>query len=194
MKLRLFIALPLPEHVVSGLDRILSDFRRQSRDVKWVKAQSIHLTLKFLGDTDEALIPQITDCVKTAASGITPFETTLDKLGAFPNFRRPRVFWVGGNQPLEPAARIVGRIDECVSELGSERESRPFRPHLTLGRVRQGKRVDDVAAYAEGYRFVPLPCAFDRVVLFQSTLTPQGAIYKALSTVPLAAPEDTFGG
>lgn len=189
---RLFIALPLPAHVVEALDRLLADLRPRNRDVKWVRAESIHLTVKFLGDTDPRLIGDIGQCIDMTADEYRPIETEFDRIGAFPNLRRPNVIWVGPSEPLPEAAEMANNMNERLAELGLEPEKKQFRPHLTLGRVRRGKRVDDLAAYLESYQLPPIPLRLDRLVLFQSTLTPTGAIYKRLHETDLGA--ERFGG
>ena len=178
--LRLFIALPLPDQVKAELGRLLDLFRPKGPDIKWVPAKNIHLTAKFLGDTEEKLVDRISAAVDEVAAGHQPFETTLDRLGAFPNFRRPRVIWIGGSEPLEDAIRMARQVDLRMRELRFEKEKRPFKAHLTLGRVRQGRRADELAGYLEAFRLQPIPLTLDRLVLFKSTLTPKGAIYDRL--------------
>lgn len=212
--LRLFIAMPLPHEVERSLDRLLSDLRPRSTNVKWVTAKNIHLTLKFLGDTDEALVPTITSAIDQAATPYQPFRTTLNQVGAFPNLRRPRVFWVGGSGPIPTATprnaghgggapeaykpvipdagHLARDIDQSLNKLGFDLEKRPFKPHLTLGRVRQGRRVDDLADYLQTFEPAPIPLTLDRIVLFKSTLTPQGAIYERLHETNLG--DERFGG
>lgn len=189
--LRLFIALSLPPQVETELDRLLGLVRPKSREVKWVPAKNIHLTVKFLGDTDEKLVEKICRSLDEVASSYRPFETVLDSVGGFPNLNRPRVIWVGGSEPLEDAASLARDIDLRMGKLGFEKEKRPFKAHLTLGRVRPGKRVDELAEYLQSYRLTPIPLKLDRLVLFRSTLTPGGARYERLHEATLG--QDRFG-
>jgi 2'-5' RNA ligase len=190
--LRLFIAMPLPPEVERELDRLLAHLRPKSNNVKWVPAKNIHLTVKFLGDTDEKIVGKITSAIDEVATQYQPFVTTLDQVGAFPNLRRPRVIWIGGSEPIEDAARLALDIDHRMGKLRFEKEKRPFKPHLTLGRVRQGRRVDELADYLQTFELEPIPLTLDRVVLFKSTLTPRGAIYERLHEAKLG--EERFGG
>ena len=171
--LRLFIALPLPGDVARQLEVILNDLRPQSRDVKWVPVKNIHLTVKFLGDSEEKLVPKITAEIDRIAAEFAPFDSMIDRIGAFPNLRRPRVIWVGGEDEMEQAAKMARQVDLAMRQLRYPKENRPFRAHLTLGRVRQGRRVDQLATYLEQYRVSPVPLHLDRLVLFESTLTPR---------------------
>ena len=195
--LRLFIALPLPAEVEHKLDTIIRDLKPHGRDVKWVPAANIHLTVKFLGDTDDKLVPKIAAEIDRIASGYAPFQTVIDRLGAFPNLRRPNVFWASGENrienAIEPAVEMAREIDDAMHQFGYDREKRAFKAHLTLGRVRQGRRVDTLAGEIERYRFEPIPLTLDRLVLFKSTLTPQGAVYERLHTALLTR-QDRFEG
>lgn len=190
--IRLFIALPLPHEVEIELDRLLSLLRPKGPDVKWVPANNIHLTVKFLGDTDEKLAPKIKTAIDEISSQYRPFETALDQVGGFPNLQRPRVIWVGGSQELEAAQKMAHEIDLRMRELRFEKEKRPFKAHLTLGRVREGRRVDALASYLESFKLQSIPLRLDRLVLFKSTLTPKGSIYERLHEGVLG--RERFGG
>lgn len=190
--LRLFIALPLPAEVETALGRILDDLRPRSHDVKWVPSKNIHLTVKFLGDTEASLVDKIKAAIYQVAAICQPIEGVIDRIGGFPNLKRPRVIWVGESEPSEQAARIAGQLDLRLRKLGFEPESRPFNGHLTLGRVRQGRRIDDLAKQLEGYAFSPIPVRLDRLVLFKSILGPGGATYERLHEAALGA--ERFSG
>jgi len=189
---RLFIALPLPQEVEIELDRLLALLRPKGPDVKWVPAKNIHLTVKFLGDTDEKLVSKIKAEIDDVSSQYQPFETALDQVGGFPNLQRPRVIWVGVSQELEAARKMAHQVDLKMRELRFEKEKRPFKAHLTLGRVREGRNVDALAAYLESFKLQPIPLRLDRLVLFKSTLTPKGSIYERLHEGVLG--REQFGG
>ena len=178
--LRLFIASPLPHEVEIELDRLLTLLRPKGPEVKWVQANNIHLTVKFLGDTEEKLVDKITGAIDDVVAGYPVFETAIDLVGGFPNLAQPRVIWVGGSQPIDEAARMARDIDRRMHELRFEKEKRPFKAHLTLGRVREGRSVAALAAYLETFKLQPIPLKLDRMVLFKSTLTPKGSTYERL--------------
>ena len=190
--LRLFIALPLQHEVEIELDRLLGILRLKGPDVKWVTANNIHLTIKFLGDTEDKLVPKINAAIDEVAAKFHPFESTIDSVGGFPNLNSPRVIWVGGAQPIEEAARLAKEIDRRMYELRFEKEKRPFKSHLTLGRVREGRRVDELAAFLGTFKLEPIPLRLDRLVLFKSTLTPKGSIYERLHEAMFG--QERFGG
>jgi len=190
--IRLFIALPLPGPVEEELDRLIASLKPLTRAVRWVPAQNIHLTARFLGDTDEKLVPKIIKSIDTVASEHAAFDTVLDRVGGFPQLKRPRVIWVGGPEPLEPAAGIARQLELRMRELRFAPEKRGFKAHLTLGRVREGQPLGPLAERLETLTFGPLPLHLDRVVLFKSTLTPQGSIYERLHEAPLV--DERFSG
>jgi 2'-5' RNA ligase len=158
--------------------------REVARDVAWVAADNVHVTLKFLGDTDEAHVPVLRDALGTAAAGTGAFEVAVRGLGAFPSPLRARVVWAG----LEAApalAGLAGRVDAALAALGVPRESRPFSAHVTLGRVREPRRNQALAAaLARPADFGRLPVT--RLSLMRSDLQPRGARYTELASVLLA--------
>lgn len=184
---RLFIALPLPGDVEEQLARLIFIFKQKSKQVKWIPARNIHLTAKFLGDTDNKLIDRITQEIDAVARISSTIDIQLDRVGAFPNLRRPRIIWVGSSQATEAVSQIAGQIDRAMMTLHFEKESRPFKAHLTLGRVRQGHAIDQLATLLETYQLEPISLHLDRLTLFKSTLTPQGAVYERLHETKLGS-------
>ncbi len=178
--IRLFIATPISSEVEKELARIISVLKNAGGPVKWVEPSNIHLTLKFLGDTDEKLIPQLKKIIDDIATTYKTVPTTLNTLGAFPNLSRPRVYWIdlrGGDAEL---GKIAAALDNAIHELGFEKENRPFRSHLTLGRVKFPKNLQRQNEAVKNIRVIPVHQVFDRIILFKSTLTPRGSIYENL--------------
>jgi len=109
--LRLFIALPLPAEVEQRLGQLIEEFRPRGSNVKWAKPGNIHLTVKFLGDTDEKLVPRISQEIDSVATRFSAIPVVIDALGGFPNLKRPRVIWVGSSLGIDNAAKIARQID-----------------------------------------------------------------------------------
>lgn len=191
-KLRLFIALPLPSEVEQKLGQIIEELRPQGGNVKWAKPGNIHLTVKFLGDTDQKLVPKISEGVDGVAARSSAVSAVIDTVGGFPNLKRPRVIWAGASEGIEAAGKIAREVDLAMRQLRFEKEKRPFKAHLTLGRVRQGRSVDELTGVLQRYKFEPIPLLLDRLTLFKSTLTPTGPIYDILHEAPLG--QERFGG
>jgi 2'-5' RNA ligase len=178
--MRLFIAAPISLEVEKELARIISTLKNVDGPVKWVAPENIHLTLKFLGETDEKLLPQIKNTIEEIASGHSAISSGLSGLGAFPDYRRPRVFWVGLERGSEELSDISNELDNALHTLGFEKESRPFKAHLTLGRVKFPKGLEKLSDTVKTLKIEKKAMVFDRIVLFKSTLTPRGSIYDIL--------------
>ena len=190
--LRLFIALPLPPALEQRLGEVIEAFKPRGVAVKWSKPGNIHLTVKFLGDTEEKLIPDISRAIDHVAVRATKIKAVVDTLGGFPNLKRPRVIWAGSSLGIEPAARVAREVDLAMRQLGFEKEKRPFKAHLTLGRVRQGRSIEDLIPALNSYKLEPVTVELDKLTLFKSTLTPTGPIYEILHEAPLG--QERFEG
>lgn len=185
MSLRSFIALPVPEHVTAHLARLHESVPHEAGRIRWVKADAMHLTCVFLGDIEREQIDPISEALQRAAVGIPSFVTGLDSVGAFPNFRNPRVVWVGFEQGEDEVTVLKERIDLELEPLGFEPEHKRFHPHLTLGRVKgegeKGMLEQAAAAWTLPYE----NWITSEIVLFQSVLSRHGPTYNVLVKVPL---------
>lgn len=178
--MRLFIALDLPAAVRDEL--AAAQRRLRGQPVRWSAPASMHLTLQFLGETAESLVaPLLAGLEAIAAPAI---RLRLEGLGAFPNPARARVIWAGVAGDTAALSELQQRVLTVTEPLGFEPERRPFRAHLTLGRVRQDTRPEQLRTLAAALAATPPPAPLaweaGRPILFQSTLTPQGAIYRRL--------------
>lgn len=154
--------------------------------IRWVPAANVHLTLKFLGDIDVALVPEIATRLDQTA-GLTPlFSLCAQGVGAFPNTRRARVLWVGLHGDLPCLKGLQESIEKALVTLGFECEKRPFRAHLTIGRTR-GKGVGcPLGELPVVEKASPEPFTVHEVRLYQSVLKPTGAQYRLLHAAALA--------
>jgi 2'-5' RNA ligase len=189
--IRAFIAIDLPLHIQQQLAVILEQLRKpEATAVRWVPAQNIHLTIKFLGDVSPANLEILTRILKAEVSRYRPFEIQIGGLGAFPSVRRPRVIWVGVEAP--PTLQSLQRsIETETVRLGYPVEERPFSPHLTLGRVAHNASPDEVRKVADGLVNMKVgdlgKATIDHVRLFRSDLQPGGAVYTPLFTTQMVA-------
>jgi len=185
--MRLFIAVNLPSDERDRLQREAGVLRAARLPVRWVSADALHLTLKFLGEVADARVPEIEQAMTRVAGELPPFELELRGLGAFPNLRTPRVVWVGVHAPPE-LARLAGGVEDAMAGLGYPHEDRPFSPHLTLGRADRDARADDfrpLAALAAEFTF-RAEVAARSVDLMRSHLSSRGARYERMLAAPLA--------
>ena len=188
---RAFVAVDISHGARYTLSETTESLQRQALStVRWVRPEGIHLTLKFLGEVDATLIDRILEALEPAARGTGPFSLGLSELGAFPSVDSPRVVWVGLSGDLAPLQELQARIDRQLhADLGFAPEGRPFRPHLTLGRLRQGASGEERRRLAKAMPQVTLSTDVSwnvqEVRLIRSTLTPSGAIYDVLGSVLL---------
>jgi 2'-5' RNA ligase len=178
--MRLFIAAPISADVEKELARIISALKNTGGAVKWVAPSNIHLTLKFLGDTDEKLIPRIKTIMDEIALKHPSVSSGLSELGAFPDFRRPRVYWVGLERGTNELGNIAREFENSLHSLGFEKENRPFKSHLTLGRVKAPTGLEKLSDIVKTIKVEKKPFVFERIILFKSTLTPRGSVYENL--------------
>lgn len=184
--MRCFVAIELSAGARSALARALEAVSG-NRDVRWVAAAQLHITLKFLGDVDDGRVREVIRVVRAAAAGIPPFALRLGRFGAFPDERNPRIFWCRVEDREEGCAAWLAAADPALAQLGFAPEQRAFRPHVTLGRSRSrrgGAALADLLRSPPRLRD-PGPFDVDEVVLFESVLGPGGPRYTALDRAPL---------
>jgi len=180
MMFRGFIAIKIPFN--NEMEAFWSAIKRSGARIKLVEPYNTHITLKFLGNTAESLIPNIEEIIKNAVKDLQPFEIELKGSGAFPSPTRPRVVWIGVREGADILKKIADTIDREVSKLGFEKERRHFVPHLTVGRVKGSigalpRVLADWANKDFGKVLV------DRVFLMKSILRPEGPEYHDVVSV-----------
>lgn len=191
---RLFVAFDLPAPVRMALAEAQALLRRANLPVRWSQPEQMHLTLQFLGDTDPAHVPALAAAMGRAAGMRAPLSLRLAGLGAFPNPRRPSVVWAGVAGDLPALEGLVGALAGELAGLGIEREHRPFRAHLTLGRARHEAVPPELARIGAALTTVlgPTPVKWQagELVLFRSELAREGARYTALAHAALGSPQE----
>ncbi|MBN2224153.1 MAG: RNA 2',3'-cyclic phosphodiesterase [Deltaproteobacteria bacterium] len=183
--LRLFIAARPPDTVLRGLSDLSRLLASRGDGVKWVRSDSIHLTLKFLGSVDEAMAGAIGDAAARCARGVGNIPLSVGRVGAFPDMRRPRVIWVGLAGEIERLGSVANALEEACFDLGFSKEGRAFRPHLTLGRVKDRLSVETIKKIEQSKDVVLGDMVVDAIELIKSDLLPSGAVYTTLSHFPL---------
>jgi 2'-5' RNA ligase len=190
-RIRTFIAIELDESIKDGLTKLQERLKGEAPrgSVRWVRAEGIHLTLKFLGDVPANQIGEITRALERSCQGCTPFSLSCGDLGCFPNLKRPRVVWVGIQEETGTLAQLQKVIEENVAPLGYPSEKRKFSPHLTLGRVQRRVSSGDLRRLGElvgASEIGTLGLMEVRSVnLMRSDLRPSGAVYTRLAEVEL---------
>jgi len=179
--IRTFVAIELPGKIISSISKVQEDIRSYGFKIRWVKPENIHLTLKFLGNVKKADIEKVGEAIYESVKEYSPITLRAKGIGAFPGIKRPRVIWVGISGQLDLLVGLQKTLDEKLEAIGFPKENRPFRGHLTLGRVKakiDPKRFCD--ALNELVRFESETFVADRIILFKSELKPTGAVYTKL--------------
>jgi 2'-5' RNA ligase len=183
--IRAFVAIDLEPQTVQQIAETIVQLRPRMPGIRWLSPAYFHLTLKFLGDVDEAKVEPIAAALERELCPFSCFTINAKGLGVFPNLRRPRILWVGlvGDE----LNALASRVEKTLVPFGFAAERRAFTPHLTVGRWRQfdgsPKELGDEIDKWQGHDFGQ--SKIDEVILFQSVLKPEGAVYRPLKTVVL---------
>jgi 2'-5' RNA ligase len=184
--IRSFIAVEVPQPLRAKLDEVQRELKRADADVRWVRPESIHLTLKFLGSVTGEELEKLAGVIAPIVSSWMPFEVRLHGLGCFPSSRNPRIVWVGIEPGGVEASSLQKAIENQAADVGFPPETRPFKPHLTVGRVRSSRGIGSLAQAVENHRDVEIGSfRVNEVYLFKSELKPSGAVYTKLQTFPM---------
>ena len=186
-QLRLFVACEMPDEVLNALGQVQNGLRQAGAEqLRWVRPEGIHLTLKFLGEVETSLVEDITASLNAA---IQPFalRVSLSRLEGFGG-RRLRVVWMGLDGQTQELAELAETVERALQPLGFPAERRAFAPHLTLARVRDranSAQRERLADLLESFQLPSLPeIALSQVALIQSVLGPGGAKYRTISRFP----------
>lgn len=188
---RLFIALELPQEVLQALEilqRQLCEAVPKSA-ARWVRPEGIHVTLKFLGEVPAEQVDVLVETLHRIASKYIPFQLCAKGLGCFPNTQRPRLLWVGVEGDIAALRELHRQVEQEISSLGFEPDSKKFTAHLTLARVARHATRDEQAALGELAQRddIDLLASWrvDAISLMRSHLKPDGAVYTYVAVVPL---------
>ncbi|RLC09598.1 MAG: RNA 2',3'-cyclic phosphodiesterase [Deltaproteobacteria bacterium] len=185
-KIRAFIAIPLPESILKAISAAQEKLRRTGLGIRLVRPEGIHLTLKFLGNISPTDVSHVESAIEQATRAFRPFTLKAKGIGVFPDFRRPRVIWLGITGDLEILHALQRDLESELKSHGFEKEKRPFKGHLTLGRIRNRLDRDKLSkALQELEDFETGSFRADSVVLFRSKLHPGGAVYSKIAEAAL---------
>ena len=188
--MRLFVAVELHEEVLTAAEALISDVRGRAARlapaarITWLTRERLHLTLAFIGELPESQMPPLVIALGEAADS-PAFAIRIAGLGAFPPRGRPRVLWAGITEGHDLLVAAASRVAAALSSCGVRSEERPFRPHLTLARVREPAALRADALFAGLEATVVGSTPVGAITLFQSRLSPAGSQYGVLARVPL---------
>lgn len=189
--MRTFLAIEVSDPLEQSLAREIQSLDDQlpNDSVRWIDADSIHLTMKFLGEVSPAELDAVRSKARELSSSSEVMNLTVGDFGVFPNMNRPRVLWIGIREPTGELQRLKSELEQGMEEMEFEPERRDFTPHLTVGRVQ--RNVDrglqeELTGALQRVQVAELgEMAAEELTLFKSDLTPSGAVYTALDRFPL---------
>jgi 2'-5' RNA ligase len=189
-EMRCFVAVNLPGEIREEVGKFTASLSHvaDGKGVRWVRPENIHLTLKFLGNVDREMLPELSLALGGALAGQPPCSLTVKGAGVFPPRGRPRIVWVGLAGETAALAALQSAVESALEPLGFPREKRPFTPHVTVGRLRDTRRPTPLgpAVAAANREREWGKCVVDRVHLMRSELFPTGPRYSILHKVRLA--------
>jgi 2'-5' RNA ligase len=181
--IRAFLAIDPPENILQAMYRLQEKLKREiSGRISWTKPQGQHLTLKFFGDISTEDVKNICSAVQNRVASGQSLNLKIEKLGVFPDARRPRVIWCGVTGDVEKLSVLQKQLDSDFAAISFPMEDRPFRAHLTLGRIKDSHGLTGISeALTKNSAFAAGEFNCTELILFQSKLSPKGAVYTKLA-------------
>ncbi len=179
--IRAFIAVEIDDQTRQKISELISTLKKSNADIKWITDSQMHLTLKFLGNIDKDKVQGISDSISNISDNFNSFKIAFSKIGAFPSLNHPAVIWLGIDKGAESLKTLNEKIETALEKLGFKRESREFKPHLTLGRVRSDKNMPGLTKLLKETAFyLGNDIQINKLTFFQSDLNPKGAVYSII--------------
>ncbi len=175
--LRLFIAIEIPPEIKSQIAKVISQLQSAEADIRWGRPEKLHITLKFLGETREEVLPQIVLLLEGVAGNTSPFTIRYSGLGCFPTMHEPRVVWVGVDDIADRLRPLVASIEAEMTSIGLEKEVKEFHPHVTIGRMKNRKNISTLLRTMQSITLESQPTSITEIVLIKSELKPNGSVY-----------------
>ncbi|RJP14535.1 MAG: RNA 2',3'-cyclic phosphodiesterase [Candidatus Abyssobacteria bacterium SURF_5] len=183
---RMFVAITLHGSLHTTLGEIIGKLSSSGAKVKWVEPENVHLTLKFLGNVEEERLPEIFAACGRAAEGFGPIDLEMRALGCFPNNKSPRIVWLGIQRGVEAVTRLQEKVERELQAIGFSKEEKPFRAHLTIGRVKGKQGISRLCRLLEEERNIFLgSMRAEKISVMKSKTLPAGPVYTELRAIPL---------
>lgn len=184
--IRTFVAVLIDDGLKAKIAEVQDQVKKLAPDVKWVTPENFHITLKFLGNVPEDVLPQVIAAVEEAALGFSPFDLAISGVGAFPNPARARVVWVGSGDGREKMSELASSVDKRLTELGFAADDKPFKAHITIGRVKTSRFLRPLAEGIGKVNAENLGTqTVSSVAIMQSDLGREGPTYTPIQVIGL---------
>ena len=185
--MRAFISVELPDDIKEKIVGIVDTLKEAGQGVKWVEKKNLHITLKFLGWVPDEKIDNLKELVREAAKGHKIFNAKFEELGTFPPGKHPRVVWVGTSKGAEELKNIAISLEKSLSKAGYRAEEREFTAHITIGRVKEKKKIGELVKAIDSNKNAKFgETVVGEICIMKSTLTPKGPAYEVIEKVKLA--------
>jgi RNA 2',3'-cyclic 3'-phosphodiesterase len=180
---RVFCAIELPQHVCDLVLRHIAKLKESTTQARasWARAAGLHLTIKFLGEIPQGAVGDLSAAADRAAASVAPFALRLERSGVFPERGPAKVLWIGVNDLTKGLTRLQATLEEECALSGFDRETRPFRPHLTVARLRNPKDARVLAAAHRSLKFEPVEFEIRELLVIRSELSSEGSKYSVIS-------------
>jgi len=176
--IRTFIAIPIPQHLGDFLEKIQAEIKANRVNASWTKRSSMHLTLRFFGETTEDKIKMIIQAMQETTAAIHPFSISAKGIGVFPKIKNARVIWAGVSGQTGQLLAVNRSLSQTLSQKGIRSDSNHFSPHFTLGRLRKRPDRNQLKTIIQDFEnHESAPCLIQSMVLFKSDLKPSGAVH-----------------
>jgi len=184
--MRLFIAVEISDKIKKKIVELINELETVDGSVKWVARENLHITLKFLGWVEEKDLDKLIEMTSKAVENFHPFNVNYAGLGTFPEGKAPRVVWVGMGEGAEEMGKLAEALEDKLSRAGFRSEPRGFKPHLTVGRIKEKKGVDNLKTNLAAIKEPKFgETEVESLFIMKSTLTSKGSIYEKIKEVKL---------
>jgi 2'-5' RNA ligase len=180
---RIFVAIDINAAARANVEQFTTAIKRDFLPLRigWEKPEKLHLTLKFLGDINEAQLNKLQNAAAETAANFSSFKLSLDSTGCFPSAKKAKILWIGLNGELEKLRGLYDKLEEKAEAYGFEREGRRFKPHLTVARLREPEKSQELADAFLQKQFEPTGFEVSEIAIYESKLQPTGSIYSVVS-------------
>lgn len=188
--MRTFIAVELEKGLIETIDSFIFRTYREigKNKISWVKKENLHITLKFLGEIEEKQVEVVKDVLKNVSQNVKEFTISIEGLGVFPKINFPRVIWLGIKNGESELKSLANLIEEVLTKYNFPKEQKEFLAHLTIARVKQVKKINEIIDYIEKYKTQTFGISrISNITFFQSILKPEGPEYKILEKFKLVS-------